>query len=147
VRGFSDNLQALGGFYAGDGFRRMAGRPLAAVELSPDKSMVTFRFQDGGSQSFTVEGDCCSSSWIEHIEVPDRIAGAEITNVTEDMEEPGEVEGHECLKVYQTRFITSRGEIVLEYRNSSNGYYGGYLVDAAHEDPTTTAPEESGGRP
>lgn len=29
---------------------------------------------------------------------------------------------HECLQVYQTHFKTAKGDIVLEYRNSSNGY-------------------------
>jgi hypothetical protein len=35
---------------------------------------------------------------------------------------------HECLTVYQTHFRTERGDVTLEFRNSSNGYYGGYLI-------------------
>jgi hypothetical protein len=36
--------------------------------------------------------------------------------------------GQEDNKVYNTRFRTDRGDIVLEYRNSSNGDFGGELV-------------------
>lgn len=141
---FGDNVQALFGYYAGEQMRGMLNKPLAAVELSDDKQTITFRFKDGSSQEFGVEGDCCSSSWIEHLTLPDDYVGAAITNVTEasmdrtDDEafnpkgeprwEGDEGREHESLQVYETRFVTPRGEIVLEYRNSSNGYYGGYLV-------------------
>lgn len=31
------------------------------------------------------------------------------------------------IKVYRTTIVTDRGFIDIEYRNSSNGYYGGWL--------------------
>lgn len=126
--------------------RGMLGKPLRLIHLSVDKQTITFEFQDGSMQAFQAEGDCCSQSWIEHLTMPDDYIGAKITNVTqadyvdatdddqlnpkraEPYYEGDESREHECLKVYETRFHTNRGEIVLEYRNSSNGYYGGYLV-------------------
>jgi hypothetical protein len=124
--------------------KSMAGRRIASIGLSDDREILTFRFMDGHEQSFGVEGDCCSRSWIEHLEAPDDVIGAEFTEYVsggsvEDDDKynpiiPGKLgyhgqpdREHECLKVYQDTFRTSRGDIVLEYRNSSNGYYGGWL--------------------
>lgn len=115
-------------------FAKMLGRPLTSVTLSPDKERITFAFQDGGSQSFAVEGDCCSHSWIEHLELPcapEDLDGVPIIAVYDDAgTEPTEEEkaAADCLQVYANRFRTARGDIVLEYRNDSNGYYGGSLV-------------------
>lgn len=115
----------------------MFNRPLASIKLGTDKSDITFRFQDGASQRFYVEGDCCSTSWIEHLELPGPIEGAVILSmndsapVTQDHDAHDKDYGQECISVYNTVFATNKGEIILEYRNASNGYYGGYLVDPA----------------
>ena len=119
-------------------FENMLNRPLKSVQLDSEKTEIVFEFQDGSSRKFGVGGDCCSTSWIEHLETPDSILGATITAVEEGYGVPWD--GHECekslpkcshesLSVYNTKFRTDKGEIVLEYRNNSNGYYGGYLVD------------------
>jgi hypothetical protein len=118
----------------------MVGKVLRSVSLENDKGKIVFAFADGSSQSFGVEGDCCSHSWIEHLELPGSIEGATVTGFEEDqmddtddpVKNPATEYGreHESLQVYSSRFKTDRGEIVLEYRNSSNGYYGGYLVPA-----------------
>lgn len=105
--------------------------PLAGVHLSDDKSEICFEFQDGTSARFEVEGDCCSQSWIEHLEMPNDIVGQCITEIFEEAGDtkPGEdLSQFDVLAVYQTHFRTPVGDIVLEYRNDSNGYYGGYLV-------------------
>lgn len=117
-------------------FKNMIGRKLEAVSLDDAKAGVTFTFEDGRSRSFSVEGDCCSSSWIEHLELPGDIKGAILLSVedsapiTQDHEEHDQESGGDCISVYNTAFRTDRGDIVLEYRNSSNGFYGGYLVNA-----------------
>lgn len=109
-------------------FKNMLNRKLAGVDLDQSRDRVVFKFQDGFERAFTVDGDCCSQSWIEHLEMPNDVVGATLLDV-EDVG-MGEIDDPEyCLQVYNTRFKTDRGEIVLEYRNSSNGYYGGYLTD------------------
>ena len=134
-----------------DNFNDILNRSLESVVLSDDQGKVTFRFQDGGERAYGVEGDCCSSSWIAHLEAPNDLRGAVILNVEESDAAPwdnhecvqydydkSEEEnkaagycGHDVLAVYNTRFHTNKGTIVLEYRNDSNGYYGGYLVNAS----------------
>jgi len=125
--GFTRNLRAVFGF--GDDYADMAGKPLVSVVVSDDKERVVFAFADGSEARFRVEGDCCSSSWIEHVDVPPAAIGQELTGVNDALAERREErENYEVLQVYKTTFHTACGDIVLEYRNSSNGYYGGYLV-------------------
>jgi hypothetical protein len=48
----------------------------------------------------------------------------------DDLELPGSDDNHpehDCLQVYGLKVTTNKGEIVIDYRNSSNGYYGGNL--------------------
>lgn len=106
----------------------MMGKPLASVEVSVDKELLTFTFQDGSTAAFRAEGDCCSSTWIEHLTVPDDMAGSVLEAVIEGEPTEEQHPEHECLQTYKTTFRTPKGDIVVEYRNASNGYYGGYLV-------------------
>lgn len=117
-------------------FTDMIGKKLAGVELQDNGERITFTFEGGGERSFGVEGDCCSTSWIEHLEVPNDIAGATLLSVdgsapiTQDHDAHDVDHQDDSIEVYNTAFKTDRGEIILEYRNSSNGFYGGYLVEA-----------------
>ena len=118
--------------YEGD-LKRLINRKIVNVEQSQDGVNFFIEFEDG-KEKFYVDADCCSESWIEHLEVPNDINGATLLSVHEaDMIDGGsDIAGNrgeqECLSVYETRFCTNKGDIVLEYRNSSNGYYGGSLV-------------------
>jgi hypothetical protein len=116
--------------------KNTVGKVILNVSLSSDKEYFTLMFQDGTKATFSVEGGCCSSSWIEHLTVPDPIAGATILSAKDgggvawDNHECSKSEcSHDCLQVYNTTFNTDKGNIILEYRNDSNGYYGGSLVE------------------
>lgn len=103
----------------------LAGRNLVSVEARDDGKHLVFIFADG-EVVYSAEGDCCSHSWIEHLTVPPDVAGAQITAWAE--QEMGEkADEYETIRVYQTSFRTDKGDIVVEYRNASNGYYGGWL--------------------
>lgn len=127
-------------------FDDIIGKQVESVALDASADRIAFKFQDGFERSYGVEGDCCSRSWIEHLEMPDDVKGAVIQSVDDSDGVPWDNHecvsdehddnyrvtkegcGHESLAVYNTRFRTNKGDIVLEYRNDSNGYYGGYLV-------------------
>lgn len=119
----------------------MKGKQLASI--AHDALSVTFTFTDGSRVTFDVAGECCSRSWIEHLETPRDLEGATVVGWSEsDMDVRGECTDGDypdqnCLKVYRTTINTNRGEIVLEYRNSSNGYYGGSLELASDSDEGT----------
>jgi hypothetical protein len=125
-----------------DQFSCLIGRKIKEVTISQDKTKVHFKFLGGSFQSYRAEGECCSYCWIEHLEMPDQIEGAVIMSVEQSEHVPwdnhkcGHKCGHEGLDVYHTTFKTDKGEIILEYRNDSHGYYGGSLEkDACGQEP------------
>lgn len=83
------------------------------------------------------DADCCSETWIEHIELPPLGFPCKIFaafNLQMPDERPSrDNEPQEFIVFYGLKLITDRGEIIIEYRNASNGYYGGSLVwDSKH---------------
>ena len=113
----------------------LLGKVLDRVGVSADRERFTLHFADGTSKALGVEGECCSSSWIEHLEAPEDLRGAILVGVENSGRAPWDDHDcrkvrceHDSLAVYHTVFHTTRGDIILEYRNDSNGYYGGYLV-------------------
>ncbi len=127
---------------------RIIGKTIASIELSSDKEEIDLTFSDRTRHRFRVEGECCSTSWVEHLELPPDVIGATITAVQEhapisntmsdaleaerailqEQSESDVVKHH-----YYSAIATNRGQIWIEYRNSSNGYYGGSIVDVALE--------------
>lgn len=84
----------------------------------------------------TTYGDCCSTSWIEHIGNPEACHMARVESFREKDIEPSydklsdfDRSQHSSgeLKFYFYEIRTSKGQTLIEMRNSSNGYYGGSL--------------------
>src|SRR5690606_29117867 len=95
-----------------------------------DKVALKFITTDGDIVA-RCDADCCSHTWIEGIEntvreFPAIVIGAEdiLDGLPDTIEDDPE---HECLQFYGFRITTDKGVIVIDYRNSSNGYYGGSL--------------------
>ena len=81
-------------------------------------------------------GDCCSSSWFESITNIENIIGETIIGLEEkecyEINKKEIYDNHECIKVYGYTLKTVKGYCDIEFRNSSNGYYGGscdYMPD------------------
>lgn len=114
------------------------GEVIVAVLHEPDKDQLVFVCL-GGRYTYSTVGDCCSTSWIEHLTLPPDIVGATITGKTEpalpshDGTTPGEW-GDEVIQIYHTAWQTTHGEVIAEYRNSSNGYYGGEMTGPVVEE-------------
>lgn len=117
--------------------KELEGRYIVSIYRSGDEMLI---FQtDKGLISFLVEGDCCSRSWIEHFEGVEALLGKTVIS-TEDIminnvfprneydetiDEHGNA--HEYLQSYGVKLTTTAGRAQIEYRNSSNGYYGGWM--------------------
>lgn len=104
----------------------LVGKTLSDVELASDKKAIRFTV-DGEQIVAKCDADCCSETWIESVELPAGGLPAKILdignlNLPEDKEED-----YETIKYYGLKLITDKGDFVLDYRNSSNGYYGGNL--------------------
>ncbi len=112
---------------------RMVGQRILAVSWSARELLIT---TDLGTWTGTAEGDCCSSSWFESVDVdysgerPQRVAYVE----EDDRAPPGytepdeaELAKYDVLQTYFGCIRTDCGRITWELRNDSNGFYGGHV--------------------
>jgi hypothetical protein len=106
--------------------KKLEGLRIISYTLSSDKRILTLHTLIG---DIVLEawGDCCSESWIEHLSVPKlpaTILSVEDKDLGECMSD-GSRQDYD--QAYSTILKTSQGDFEIEYRNSSNGYYGGWL--------------------
>lgn len=111
--------------YGDNPLEKLVGKKVVALFRNDSKDRLRFALDDGTSVHCYTDGDCCSSSWIEHIEGVANLIGATVRAAEDGPEVPSENDGE--LKFYNFRIVTERGFCNLEMRNSSNGYYGGSL--------------------
>lgn len=93
-----------------------------------DKDKIILHFDDGNEITGEAFGECCSITWLESIDLPNNIAGTLIS--IEDIpmpNQPYDKDQYDCLQFYGVKIVTSKGSAVIDYRNSSNGYYGGSI--------------------
>jgi hypothetical protein len=92
---------------------------------------IMMKIQNGVDIGFLLwspEGDCCSQSWIEHVDGLENLQEQTILEAWTAKQphfDPNDEE--ECLKVYFYKLRTTAGYVDIDMRNSSNGYYGGFL--------------------
>jgi hypothetical protein len=100
------------------------------IDISHDESHLKITTENN-IYVYEAEGDCCSQSWIEHIDDKEDIIGQVVAEIidSEGVAKEGEdLSEFDCLQVYKTTLKTDKTTFDIEYRNNSNGYYGGYLV-------------------
>lgn len=122
---------------------KLVGRDVTGYVLSDDNETLRLSFRDGGTEELRTESECCSITWIESIDTPEYLNGViqEIENI--DMPDRGNIatqkrESVDEVKYYGLKITTDKGIAVIDYRNDSNGYYGGDLILAT--------PSKSGNR-
>lgn len=105
----------------------LVGKAITSIELAKDKKAIRFT-TDGGGIIARARGDCCSETWVESIEISTREFPATVLSV-DDIEMPnhGSPSYYEVIAYYGCKIVTDKGHIIIDYRNSSNGYYGGDL--------------------
>ena len=108
----------------------LIGKTLTGLMLAKDKEAIKFLTTDGEIVA-RCDADCCSSTWIEAIENTVREFPALVTaaaDIKDGLPEPVEDDPeHDFLQFYGFKVTTDKGVIVIDYRNASNGYYGGSL--------------------
>jgi hypothetical protein len=107
----------------------LINKNIVDVKIAADKEAMLF-VTDGGERLVArVDADCCSHTWIESVEMP--ALGLPFTILScENLDmgrEPEEID-YDYIQYYGAKIITTKGEMVIDYRNSSNGYYGGDIV-------------------
>lgn len=106
------------------GLDDLVGKTLVSVVFdAANNERIGFICTDG-TLVYESVGDCCSVSWIEHITVPTDITGAAVISVGNEEMDVVDDDG-DTIRYYQESVATPKGEIIIEFRNRSNGYYRG----------------------
>lgn len=119
--------------------RELMGKRINEILIDADEQHYLVFKTDQGDIAYFAEGDCCSESWFYHLLGVDALLGHTVLSVEEvwDGEDPpDEFSRQEVDRLYCVKLVTDSGYADIEFRNSSNGYYGGWLsmIDAAHDD-------------
>lgn len=108
-----------------NGAEVLLNKLLTKVEIASDKLAIRFTV-DAELIIAKCDADCCSFTWIESIEMPAGGLPAKILAIA-DLDLPSQDLDGELLQLYGLKLTTDKGDLVLDYRNESNGYYGGSL--------------------
>lgn len=110
----------------------LVGEYIISFEMDGLGEWVKFNLKGKDPVILDAEGDCCSQSWIESVDAPLALRGKvfgveeiEMPNLG-DMSTPKH-DNPDFVRYYGLKIITENGHAVLDYRNDSNGYYGGWL--------------------
>jgi hypothetical protein len=106
----------------------LVGKTIVEIKLADDEGAIKFILNDGESVIAICDADCCSYTWIEHVEMPALGLPAEVISICDlEMPDLGDIPDCDVVSYYGLKINTSKGELVIDYRNDSNGYYGGDL--------------------
>lgn len=108
----------------------LVGKTITAIDIAEDREALRFVLADG-ELIVRTDADCCSYTWIEHVELP-ALGFPAVVVAIEDLDMPDGAPSEfrkdpDSLQFYGCKITTDRGEIAIDYRNDSNGYYGGSL--------------------
>jgi len=105
----------------------LVGKTITKIMLADDKEAILFMTTEGDIKVL-VDADCCSHTWVENIELPVNGFPALVLSA-EDLSMPdlGSPDEYDVIAYYGFKITTDKGDIIIDYRNSSNGYYGGNL--------------------
>lgn len=88
-------------------------------------SWLVFETTDG-QLSYYAEGDCCSSSWFEHLSGVEALIDSTVVDVEFADGGAEDRSDYEYLQWDFIIIVTNKGRATIEFRNSSNGYYSGW---------------------
>lgn len=107
----------------------LVGKTILAFELTNDRRAMRFTLADGEPVVVLCDAECCSETWVEHVSLPARGFPATVLDAADiDMPDLGQMPDRDVVAYYGLKVTTDKGEMVVDYRNDSNGYYGGSLT-------------------
>jgi hypothetical protein len=103
------------------------------------KSVLTLKAEDGRRVRLVLDGDCCSESYFENNSIADAksIIGETLVKIqpvregsTRKRVENADALGfnQEYVVYHALKITTNKQELVLDWRNESNGYYDGTCI-------------------
>jgi hypothetical protein len=110
--------------------KELIGKTIASMHVSEGEGFLVFKHPDGTETVYYAEGDCCSQSWFADIVGVTSLIGATV-RTAQGVPMPEEITDgrgrQEYDTAYGTKLTTDKGYADIVFRNSSNGYYGGWL--------------------
>jgi len=105
-------------------------------EFKFGEKKLEFSFSDGVELVLYAQGDCCSESWFEGIYGEYALSPGSVLTSMEFVDlqritKPNKEDEHfddDCVRLYGVKIMTSVGYADIDMRNSSNGYYGGFIT-------------------
>lgn len=110
--------------------KELIGSTIQAIWIDGDDQTYLAFDTDRGQFRYVAQGDCCSESWFYHIIGVGALLGHTVTQVeyVKDGDTPeDEYSRQEVDLLYGINIRTDGGMADIEFRNSSNGYYSGWL--------------------
>ena len=115
--------------------KELTGKNIKQMFVNEDQSLLKFTVDDGEEfLIYEAVGDCCSETWFADIIFGWKFFGSKITDVVE-LEVPEWLNNlfsrdgrgrQEYDQVYGFQLKASDSHCDVIFRNSSNGYYGGW---------------------
>ena len=123
-------------------YQSLIGKRVLSLAIDIDEYAIKF-ITDSGDVVWSAIGDCCSTSWWADGYDLDTLRDATVLNIKElSYYDPGQ-DGRNRQEqdwVYGFCIGTTKGAAYLAFRNSSNGYYGGYAEEGGYTDDNKWRP-------
>jgi hypothetical protein len=111
--------------------KALIGKTITELHINDDQSVLVFTTASGELFAYSTEGDCCSESWWADITGVSALLGGTVATAEEVSMDSYNVEdgrSRQCSdEAYGYKLTTNKGYVDLVFRNSSNGYYGGWM--------------------
>lgn len=105
----------------------LVGKTITDIQLAADKEAIRFVTTEGDVVALC-DAYCCSHTWVEAFESTLRRLPAQVLEASDlDMNREDQEDDYEVIQFYGFKIVTDQGTVIIDYRNSSNGYYGGDL--------------------
>ena len=113
--------------------KELVGNTVKKVLINEGEHVLAF-ITDNEEYIYEAGADCCSETWFADILGTNILIGNEVLSVEEisiDVLDDYNAEDGRCRqdydKVYGYKITTTKGYCDVIFRNSSNGYYGGWI--------------------
>lgn len=116
---------------------RLIGQKVIKLLFNKEKNSFAFLLDTLRLEIFNCNGECCSSSWIEHLTGLNNLLYYKVIKIKYidiDTERDGDEWGEKETLIYRFDIHTEAGMCTMEMRNHSNGYYSGQLTHIDDDD-------------
>jgi len=111
--------------------KELEGKRVSELYLSDGLHFIKFITDEGEEFVYEALADCCSESWFHHVLGADALLGNIVKTAVEFPAlaiDENEFTRQAMDLLYKVMLMTDQGFTDIEFRNSSNGYYSGWLA-------------------